>query len=120
MSALARMLAELGDNDDDHIRNEGLPEAQIERLKEMAARIAAGNQFKTGDVVTMRKDAPLKGAGKPHVVIELCPDAPLHGGKEGNWTNGARFDVIVISVQGDNIVPHAVPFWALEAYSAEA
>ncbi|MGN6539145.1 MAG: hypothetical protein ACTHKQ_25890 [Mesorhizobium sp.] len=118
MSALAQFLAEIGDDDDS--RGEGLPEAQIERLKEVAARIAAGNKFKVGDIVTVRKDAPVKGAGKPHLIIEIDKDAPRYQGTVGNWPFAVRHDVILISVVGDSIAPHAVPFWALEAFSAEA
>lgn len=120
MDALTEFLAGIGDDEDYDGRGEGLPEAQIERLKEVARRIAAGNTFKVGDLVTARKDAPVKGAGKPHLIIEIDNDAPLYQGMVGNWPFAVRHDVIMISVAGEDIVPHVAPFWMLEAYVAEA
>lgn len=119
MSALARMFAEM-ESDEADAKSEGLPEAQIERIMEAAARIAAGNIFRIGDLVTIRKDAPIRGAGKPHLVINIDLDAPLYQGEMGGWSHAVRHDVTVLSIHGDHVVPHLVPFWMLEAYSAEA
>jgi hypothetical protein len=119
MNALARLLAEIDDSDDTStVKGNGLPEAQIARLQEAATRIADGNQFKVGDLVTVRNDAPVKGHGKPHLVIEINADAPLYNGEPGNWPFAARFDVVVISVVSDDIATHAIPHWMLETYAA--
>lgn len=113
---LAEFLASM-EPEDREDKSEGLPEAQIERLREVSARIAAGNPFKPGDLVTVRKDAPVKGAGKPHLVIEIDHEAKLCQGEVGNWTGATRHDVIVLSVTGGDIAPHTVPHWMLERYT---
>jgi hypothetical protein len=115
-AALLKMLAD--DDDDGDFSSDLLPEAQIARLTEVAARIAAGNPFKVGDLVTVRDDAPIKGAGKPHLVIEFIPDAQLGLGTLGNWAFAARHDVVVLSVSGDDITPHVLPHWCLQHFAA--
>lgn len=113
---LAEFLASM---EDDHERTEsdGLPEAQIERLREASVLITDGNTFKPGDLVTIRKDAPMKGAGKPYLVIQIDTDADLHAGDLGNWTYATRFNVIAIFVSNGDIVPMAAPHWMLEPYA---
>jgi len=94
-----------------------LPEAKIARLKEAAARFTDDNPFKVGDVVTIRQDAPMKGEGEPHLVIEsgstnlgtAVPD-------EGNWTDGGIRNVRVLMLKDDLIMPYVLPHWALEHY----
>ena len=112
---LAEFLASMEDDDRNEV-SEGLPEAQIARLRETSERILFGNTFKPGDLVTVRKDAPIKGAGKPHLVIEIDNDANLRGGELGNWTYATRHNVVVLSVNGGDIVPHTAPHWMLEHY----
>jgi hypothetical protein len=49
-----------------------LPEAEIERLRDLAARYAAPNPFKVGDLVTPRRGGVIKdrSCGHPCVVVE--------------------------------------------------
>ena len=112
---LAEFLASMEDDDRNEV-SEGLPEAQIARLREVSNLILKGNMFKPGDLVTVRKDAPIKGAGKPHLVVEIDTEANLHDGEIGNWTRAARFDVILLCVSGNDIVPLVAPHWMLERY----
>jgi hypothetical protein len=99
--------------------SEGLPEAQIERLREVFARMEACNPFIPGDLVTIRKDAPINGVGKPHLVIEIDHGAQLHNGNVGTWVYAARHDVIVLAVNGGDITPLACPHWMLERYTPD-
>jgi len=113
---LAEFLASMEDDDRNEVF-EGLPEAQIARLRETSERILFGNTFKPGDLVTVRKDAPIKGAGKPYLVIQIDTDADLHAGDLGNWTYATRFNVITIFISNGDIVPIAAPHWMLEPYA---
>lgn len=95
----------------------GLPEAQIARLREVFTRIERGCPFTPGELVTIRKDAPINGVGKPHLIIEIDSDAGLHNGNVGTWVYATRHDVIILAVNGDDITPLAVPHWMLERYA---
>ena len=44
-----------------------LHEAVIVKLQEALPRFQEENPWRPGDVVTVRKDAPLKGAGHPRI-----------------------------------------------------
>lgn len=97
-----------------------LPEAKVARLQEAVERFTSKNPFKVGDLVTVRADAPLKGAGEPHVVIASGDDnLSLAKSEEGNWTEGVIKNVMMISIlHGTHIMPHLAPHWALEPYKA--
>lgn len=114
---LAQLLADM----DDKPRSSKpaiLPEAAIERLKETALRIAAGNPFKVGDIVTIRADAPMQGAGKPRLVIGINPEGFPCGEKEsGQWGTAITYDVSFIWTDGEHILPHVAPHWMLEPYN---
>lgn len=81
---IARMLAEKMGADvhfeDDDDAGEGSPqpivEAQIETLREVCQTYHAGNTYKVGDLITPRRGYGTKGAGIPHVVIEVF-DPPI-------------------------------------------
>jgi hypothetical protein len=65
---MLRMMAQ----EEDRPQQTILPEAAIERMKEVAARIKVGNPFKEGDIVTARSDGGLKSPRAPMLVIETC------------------------------------------------
>ena len=94
-------------------------EVVIMRLRERVAEMLAPNPWKPGDLVTIKRDVPIKGAAKPHVVVR-SGDVELGRafGESGNWTNGCLNNVQVACMQGDHIAPHIVPHWALEPYTA--
>lgn len=96
-----------------------LPEAAIARLSEVLDRINAPVPFRPGDVVTIREDAPVRGAGKPHIVVEVVSDAPLFLGTPGDWPEAARRNVVVISLRGDSIATHMVAHWMLQPFELE-
>jgi len=94
-------------------------EVVIMRLRERAAEMAAPNTWKPGDLVTIKRDAPIKGAGNPHVVVR-SGDVELGSASlsDDNWTNGCVANVQVVCMIGDHISPHILPHWALEPYTA--
>lgn len=95
-----------------------LPEAAIERLKETAARIHAGNPFKVGDIVTVREDSPMKSAGIPHLIIGIDPVGYSRGSPaDGQWGTAITYDVSFIWTDGDHVIPHVAPHWMLEPYT---
>ena len=69
-----------------------LPEAAVERLWGVFANYTAPNPYKPGDLVTPLADAPCKGAGEPHIVIEVL-ETPLRWwcGMEPSDTGSAFF-----------------------------
>lgn len=98
-----------------------LPEAQIATLREVRARFAAGCTFKPGDIVTPRKGYCLKGAGVPHIVLEVGappppPAWPSVPSDTGSSRFGARLDMRIAAHDGDgDISTWWVESWALEA-----
>lgn len=94
--SLARMLAAMADDDNERPSLPS-PEGQIARLVEYLDHRAQPLPFKVGDFVTVRSDAPIKGAGQPHVVVETNADAGLSwvGAESGDWQFGARYTMRV-------------------------
>lgn len=120
-NALLRALLEGDDDFDDFDAKEvsrPLPEAVLARLREAYERYAEACEFKPGDVVTIRKDAPLRGHGQPHIVVEIDQNAPLGSGNPGDWPSAARTQVIILGLHGGHIAPHRAAHWMLERYSA--
>lgn len=100
--------------------NDILPEAAIARLLEALPRFQTENPWKPGDVVTVREDAPIKGAGRPRIVVRVGENLSRAVPEHGEWSDGVAFNVETIGIpDGENIVPHLVPHWALERYEAE-
>ncbi|MHA6643751.1 hypothetical protein [Mesorhizobium sp. A623] len=94
-----------------------LPEAKIARLREAAERFTGENPFKVGDIVTVREDAPIIGAGDPHLVIESgSDDLSTARPEDGSWTDSVVRNVRLIRVREDDIIPMVVPHWSLEPY----
>jgi hypothetical protein len=82
------------------------PEVAVFRLREAAARFAAPVPFKVGDLVTVRRDAPLTGSGEPQIVIEVRPDADLDwAGEHGSWSFGSRNQVRALRFISGDICP---------------
>ena len=78
----------------------GIPEAQVERLREVQQRYAQVNDFVPGDLVTPRPDAGMINPGDVLIVLEVVPKvwpqfnvAPYGGDK--------RFDTRVAFVSRD-------------------
>lgn len=115
---LAELLSSMGEDDDEG--STILPEAQIETLKEIAARYAAGCTFKAGDIVTPRRGFNVKGAGVPHIVLEVLPkgEAIMPTREEaGSSSFGVRFNMRVACLTHSKYAAYWVEHWAFELYS---
>lgn len=82
-------------------------DAQIMRLKEFADRYNDPCPFKTGDIITPRPDVCLRGAGNPHVVLEVRK-TPIHNftdARPGTIDYGTRHDIrVAFFVDNDDMV----------------
>lgn len=101
-------------------------EVQIERLREAAARYARPCPFVVGDLVTPLTESHVKGAGEPHLVVDVRPGPvdsfgrvePLFQGELGSSAFGMRLDVRILSlIDGETIAPHWVESWCLERWT---
>lgn len=123
MSALLRMLAEMdGDSDKAPDHRATPPDALCITLREIAAAYAAPCPFKAGDIVTPRRNYNIKGAGEPHVVLEVItrPDPNFGAAKSPVETSshayGARRDVRIACENGGHIAAFWMESWTLEPY----
>lgn len=95
-----------------------LPEAAIARMREVAAKVASPNPFSVGDLVTPCAWASIKGAGDPHIVVEVGTLGRATNGntEPGSVAYGAVLDMRVLSVSRDSVVAHWVESWMFEPY----
>ena len=114
-NGLAALLSAISsDDDDDAPRAAPLPDAQIATLREYQARFAELKQhvpFKPGDIVTVAPEATLKGAGSPHIVLEIMQANDAHrawmGDPRAN-SFGRKDEVRVAQIVDDVIIRHWV------------
>ena len=95
-----------------------LPEAAIARMREVAAKIASPSPFGVGDLVTPCAWAATRGAGEPHIVVEIGTFGRATGGhtEPGAVSYGAILDMRVLSISRDDVVAHWVESWQFEPY----
>ncbi len=76
--------------------------------------------FKTGDIVTVSPTSDIKGAGLPHVVIEII-DPPFTDQQSESGSNQflRKFTMRVAHFHGDSITQHAVDHGSFEAWTPE-
>lgn len=117
---LAELLAEMRDDREDRDGRE--PAMAAEALVEFQNSYAAflvGCPFKVGDLITPRRGTVVKGAGKPHVVLEVREKPePNFAGEDGTVGFGSRNDVRVASFHGNTIARHWVESVDFDRYSA--
>ena len=123
--SLARMLREIDlDRDEDEDEDEGnrpLPEATVNDLRIAFANYGACN-FKPGDLVTPRRGYNVKGAGEPHIVLEV-PEAPVfvtsvsEPNDIGSHAFGHRCNMRVACRMGQKIAAFWVESYAFETYT---
>ena len=122
MNAL-RLIEELErrrQNGDPSVSNmRGTPEADIMELRHAAQRRAAPSPFKVGDIVTPRKDAPIRDHGVPHIVVgahqTFMPVADYIG--IGTWPAAEVFDLITLYRNNGKIHPQRACSWMYELWS---
>jgi hypothetical protein len=109
----------------EEMHNQPLPivEAQIATLQEIADIYRRGCPFKVGDVITPRNGHNMKGAGRPHVVMEVF-DEPVRTltsadpADTSQCTFGRRMDmrVATFSVEMGVVVAFMTESWEFESF----
>ena len=97
-----------------------LPEAAVMRLREAAAAYAEqlrGPRFKVGDLVTPRADSCDVDRGKPHLVIEVRPDATPAWIPDCCGRFGARHDIRLLFVSSAGVSSHWVESFEYEPWT---
>lgn len=98
-----------------------LAEAIVMELRETFARYGAC-PYKPGDLVTPASNASLRGAGEPHIVLEVAPDArpDFERGTPSTTVFGCRHQMRVLSRAGDGaLVAHWVEAFEFVPWTGE-
>jgi len=87
-------------------------------LKDQAARMVAPCPFKAGDLITVRPGTDVKGAGKPHIVVEVLPE-PVVDTKADAGSNQflRQYTMRVCHFHGDSLTVHAVDHSCFETWT---
>jgi hypothetical protein len=102
-----------------------LPPADIvcHTLQEVCETYQKPCPYKPGDLVTPRRGYWIKGAGEPHIVVEVF-DPPIRlitddVEEAGSMMYGARFDIRVACMSNHtrNVVAFVAESWAYEPYN---
>lgn len=104
---------------------EGRPPAMAaEVLLAYGATYAAfltGCRFSAGDLVTPLRNSNMKGAGDPHVVLEVrSAEQPYFTDETSSTGFGRRLDMRVASFYGDTIARHWVESIDFEPFKRDA
>lgn len=97
-----------------------IPEAQIVELHDFYERYIQDCPFKPGDLVTPMQNSGIKGAGDPHIVLEVVerPEPILAPDKAGSAAQGIRVNVRTATFYGPEDI---TMFWheqqCLEPYT---
>lgn len=102
------------ENEDNHAKRRSRPlsfDVVVERLKELVVAYSPECPFKVGQLVTPRADGALKGAGEPHIVVEIADDFERFSNKESPsyMSHGYRPTVRTISYSINDLTYTA--FW---------
>jgi len=125
--SLARLLASM-DNEHDDDRDERSsritpPEVLCLTLREVAERYNSDCAFKVGDLVTPRAHYNVRGAGRPHVVVEVFAtpvrnyDCVESVSDIASQAFGSKNDIRVVAEDREQIVPFVVESWKFEPYT---
>lgn len=97
-----------------------LPEAQIERLRELAAAYAAGpTVYEIGNLVMVRKGVNMRGVGLPAIIIEIGDRTPDFSQSSDSTFYGGCRDLRILRFENhDNVVPFWVQAHEVEPYVA--
>lgn len=122
MRDFMRMLAESHGDDETSTCSKADPAAVVMDLREAAALYAtsvASCPYKIGDIVTPRQHFTVKGAGEPHIVVDMVADvSPLFdSGEPGSNAWGKRIDMRIIQMSNGNRVSHWVESFEFELYA---
>lgn len=99
MNDFARMFAAMADEDDDRpdIADCGKVELLQDLFKRYSLTLNNGCRFSPGDLVTPRRNSNVKGAGEPHIVLEVRnrPEPTFVGDNAVSSAFGVRQDIRV-------------------------
>lgn len=122
MSMEQALAAALGINphgrDHDDEAPSSLPEVQIATMREYCALYQEPCRFKVGDLVTPRKGTSVKGAGDPHIVIEVFdePIRPVHAERAGTPKFYGKMDIRVMCMTSGCYASFCVESFEFEPY----
>ncbi len=90
----------------------------IAALKDKAWRMAEPCPFQTGDLLTVRAGSDVRGAGLPHVVVEvLSPPVTDTKAEAGSNRYLAKYTMRVAHFHGDDMTVHAVDHSSFEVWT---
>lgn len=85
---------------------------QLTLLKEAADGFINRPSFEVGELITPRKHSSTKGAGNPHIVVEVLDDpidtAKMASVEVGSNAMGKKIDLRVLCIYGDRVAAHLV------------
>lgn len=109
--------------DDSDDRASSPPDVLCITLSEIAQRYAAPCPFKPGDLVTPRKGYNKKGAGQPHIVLEVFEepvrtfDTTEDMADTGSPFFGAKLDMRIACEVSGVIMAYCTESWNMEPYT---
>ena len=90
----------------------------IVALKDKAERMSQPCPFKVGELVTARHDADVKGAGQPHIVVEVFPEPVTDPTAESGSNQFLRkYNMRVAHFYGNDMTVHAVDCSCFEPWT---
>ncbi len=93
-------------------------DACLAALRDQARRIVEPCPFKVGDLITVRTGADVKGAGSPHIVVELLAEPVTDMRAEAGSNQFLRqYTMRVCHFHGDSMTVHAVDHACFEQWS---
>lgn len=117
--SLEAFLDELNGRGGDRRASKPLPEAQVATLREVLDRYTSPCPFKVGDLVTARAGMNVKGAGEPHIVLEVFATPIRSHENPGSNTFVGRFDMRVATFpNASNVACFSVESFTFERYTA--
>lgn len=94
-------------------------DACLAALRDQARRIVEPCPFKAGDLITVRPSADVKGAGNPHIVVEVLAE-PVTDMKAESGSNQflRQYTMRVCHFHGNSLTVHAVDHACFEAWTS--
>lgn len=87
-------------------------------LRDQARRIVEPCPFKAGDLITVRTGADVKGAGNPHIVVEVLAEPVTDTRAESGSNQFLRqYTMRVCHYHGDSLTVHAVDHACFEPWT---
>lgn len=116
LNELLQGLEELTKGGGDTNKRDRVPAKVLKRMRELYQRYEASEAkcpFKPGDLVTPEENLNIRGAGEPHVVLEVIPGHHVFASGEDVTSSafGRRIDMRVVRTENHNGDWIMLPFW---------